>query len=194
MLRLSADRYALMAMKHLLFMDRGASSAREIAEQYDIPAELMAKVLQRLVRRGLLVSHQGTRGGYQLARPATLMSVADVIPGRRRPAHGHRLLDRRSRLRPVHEVQRPRPALAHQGPHPHGPRSLHACRNRRRHQRADHAGHALAPHRRGRHRTLNHTGATRSAFARPRRQASPVRPSASTCAGVQRSAFDVRQQ
>ena len=39
----------------------------------------MAKVLQRLVRRNLLVSHQGTRGGYQLARPASLMSVADVI-------------------------------------------------------------------------------------------------------------------
>ena len=64
MLRLSkkAD-YALMAMKHLaLREDRGsdrASSAREIAEQYDIPIELMAKVLQRLVRRGLLASHQG---------------------------------------------------------------------------------------------------------------------------------------
>ncbi len=57
-----------MAMKHLaLREDRGSdrsSSAREIAEQYDIPIELMAKVLQRLVRRGLLASHQGTRGGY----------------------------------------------------------------------------------------------------------------------------------
>ena len=63
MLRLSkkAD-YALIAMKHLALRgDRGSSSAREIAEQYDIPIELMAKVLQRLVRRGLLASHQGTR-------------------------------------------------------------------------------------------------------------------------------------
>ena len=81
MLRLSkkAD-YALIAMKHLaLHSDRGASSAREIAEQYDIPIELLAKVLQRLVRRGLLVSHHGTRGGYRLARQAGLVSVADVI-------------------------------------------------------------------------------------------------------------------
>jgi Rrf2 family protein len=81
MLRLSkkAD-YALMAMKHLaLRVDAGASSAREIAEAYDIPIELMAKVLQRLARRGLLVSHQGTRGGYALARAATQISVADVI-------------------------------------------------------------------------------------------------------------------
>ncbi len=54
MLRLSkkAD-YALIAMKHLaLRPEQAASSAREIAEQYDIPVELMAKVLQRLAREG----------------------------------------------------------------------------------------------------------------------------------------------
>ena len=81
MLRLSkkAD-YALMAMKHLALRgDRGSSSAREIAEQYDIPIELLAKVLQRLVRKGLLASHQGTRGGYQLVRAPAHVSVADVI-------------------------------------------------------------------------------------------------------------------
>src|SRR5438093_9583971 len=81
MLRLSKKTdYALMAMKHLaLRSDRGSSSAREIAEQYDIPIELLAKVLQRLVRRGLLASHQGTHGGYQLARVPAQISVADVI-------------------------------------------------------------------------------------------------------------------
>src|SRR5207248_1125417 len=84
MLRLSkkAD-YALMAMKHLALRgDRSShatASAREIAELYDIPIELMAKVLQRLVRRGLLASHQGTRGGYQLVRRPAQISVADVI-------------------------------------------------------------------------------------------------------------------
>jgi Rrf2 family protein len=83
MLRLSkkAD-YALMAMKHLAQHHRGgpaSTCAREIAEQYDIPIELMAKVLQRLVRTGLLVSTQGTRGGYTLSRPSAAISVADVI-------------------------------------------------------------------------------------------------------------------
>ena len=81
MLRLSkkAD-YALMAMKHLAQKrDVSSTSAREIAEQYDIPIELMAKVLQRLVRIGLLASTQGTRGGYTLGRPATAISIADVI-------------------------------------------------------------------------------------------------------------------
>jgi Rrf2 family protein len=81
MLRLSkkAD-YALMAMKHMALRDdRGSSSAREIASLYDIPIELLAKVLQRLVRRGLLASQQGTRGGYHLARTPAQISVADVI-------------------------------------------------------------------------------------------------------------------
>ena len=81
MLRLSkkAD-YALIAMKHLALRgDRGSSSAREIAALYDIPIELIAKVLQRLVRRGLLVSQQGTRGGYHLSRAPLQITVADVI-------------------------------------------------------------------------------------------------------------------
>ena len=79
MLRLSkkAD-YALMAMKHLAIKS-SSTSAREIAEQYDIPIELMAKVLQTLARSGLLTSHQGTRGGYTLARPTDAISVADII-------------------------------------------------------------------------------------------------------------------
>ena len=81
MLRLSkkAD-YALIAMKHLAVRpDAASASAREIAEQYDIPVELMAKVLQRLARRGLVTSHQGTRGGYRLAKAPSIISVADII-------------------------------------------------------------------------------------------------------------------
>src|SRR5215217_4714312 len=80
MLRLSkkAD-YALISMKHLALRGDGSSSAREIASLYDIPIELLAKILQRLVRRGLLASQQGTRGGYLLAQRPALISVADVI-------------------------------------------------------------------------------------------------------------------
>jgi len=80
MLRLSkkAD-YALLSMRHLAAnVDRGATSARELAETYDIPPELLAKVLQKLVRGHLLESHQGIRGGYGLARPAASISVAAV--------------------------------------------------------------------------------------------------------------------
>jgi len=58
MLRLSkkAD-YALIAMRHLASGEAGSSaSAREMAESYAIPPELLAKVLQRLVRAGLTVA------------------------------------------------------------------------------------------------------------------------------------------
>ena len=81
MLRLSKKSdYALISMKHLATRtDASSSSAREISESYDIPLELLAKVLQRLVRAKLLVSVQGTRGGYRLARHASAISVADVI-------------------------------------------------------------------------------------------------------------------
>ena len=82
MLRLSKKSdYALIAMKHLATRSDGgtSSSAREISEAYDIPLELLAKVLQRLVRSRLLASVQGTRGGYRLARQASMISVADVI-------------------------------------------------------------------------------------------------------------------
>jgi Rrf2 family protein len=81
MLRLSkkAD-YALMSMKHLAVKsDTATISAREIAAEYEIPIELMAKVLQRLARRGLLISTQGTRGGYRLSKSTASISVADII-------------------------------------------------------------------------------------------------------------------
>ncbi len=81
MLRLSKKTdYALIALKDLASGPQdGSSSAREIARRHKIPVELMAKILQRLAKRGVLASHQGIRGGYHLARPATRISVADVI-------------------------------------------------------------------------------------------------------------------
>ena len=91
MLRLSkkAD-YALMAMKHLAAdAPHGTASAREIAEHYDIPLELLAKVLQQLTRRGFLVSQMGIHGGYHLARPTSAISVADVIQASAKTTTSH---------------------------------------------------------------------------------------------------------
>ena len=81
MLRLSkkAD-YALIALTDLASSpSQTSSSAREIAERYDVPVELMAKILQRLAKLGMVASHHGTRGGYYLSRRASQISVADVI-------------------------------------------------------------------------------------------------------------------
>jgi len=81
MLRLSkkAD-YALMAMKHLAQKrDVSSTSAREIAEQYDIPIELMAKVLQKLAHKSIVAAKHGSSGGYQLSKEPSQISALDVI-------------------------------------------------------------------------------------------------------------------
>jgi Rrf2 family protein len=91
MLRLTkkAD-YGLMALKYLAEQTAaaqsatpsahsGAHSAKDIAEAYHIPPQLLAKILQTLAKAGLLVSHAGTNGGYALARPAKEISAFEVI-------------------------------------------------------------------------------------------------------------------
>ena len=86
MLRLTkkAD-YGLMALKYLAEQSAEhphapvPASAKDIADAYHIPPQLLAKILQTLARGGLLVSHAGTNGGYALARPATEISAFEVI-------------------------------------------------------------------------------------------------------------------
>jgi Rrf2 family protein len=80
-LRLSKKSdYALIALSYMALPgQRAVVSAREMAEQHDIPVELLAKVLQRLVRRGVLTSVQGINGGYRLARTPDAISVAEVV-------------------------------------------------------------------------------------------------------------------
>lgn len=72
--------YGLIAMKHLAnHRQEHACSASEIAEEYGISATLMAKVLQKLARYGLVAAKHGSSGGYQLARPAERISTLEVL-------------------------------------------------------------------------------------------------------------------
>jgi Rrf2 family protein len=71
--------YGLIALKHLAQHADASVSAREIASEYRIPVELLAKVLQRLARKGLLVSQHGINGGYVLARDPSQISIVDVV-------------------------------------------------------------------------------------------------------------------
>lgn len=70
--------YGLIALKHLAVNARSAS-AKEIADSYGVPLPLLAKILQRLTKSGLLVSLPGTNGGYKLARDARKISALEVI-------------------------------------------------------------------------------------------------------------------
>jgi Rrf2 family protein len=81
MLKLSkkAD-YGLIAVRHLAMKHlAGACSSKEIARTYGIPTELLAKILQKLVKSGLLVSQQGSEGGYALARDPAMVTAFEVI-------------------------------------------------------------------------------------------------------------------
>ena len=71
--------YGLMAIHYIAIHDEGAVSAKRIAEEFSIPQELLAKILQRLAKQGLIVSHNGPKGGYVLSRRAAEISVGEVI-------------------------------------------------------------------------------------------------------------------
>ncbi len=81
MIRLSKRTdYGFLAIQLLMSAPRGEfRSAREIAAWHAIPPALMAKLLQRLVRKGLLASHHGIKGGYQIVRPASEITLWEVI-------------------------------------------------------------------------------------------------------------------
>jgi len=70
--------YGLIALRHLAGTGR-AASAKDIAERYGIPAPLLSKILQRLAREKLLISEQGTRGGYRLGRDPHEINTLEVI-------------------------------------------------------------------------------------------------------------------
>src|SRR6266849_5371544 len=71
--------YGLIALRHLAEPKQGASSAKDIADAYHIPQEALAKILQRLVKAGLVRSRHGTNGGYVLARDARTISALETI-------------------------------------------------------------------------------------------------------------------
>ncbi len=72
--------YGLIAMRHLAeHSAQGAFSAKDIADAYSIPAEALAKILQKLAKQKLLLSLQGTNGGYVLARDPRSISALEVI-------------------------------------------------------------------------------------------------------------------
>ena len=70
----------MIALKHLA-MNHGdcSCSAADIAEAYKVSTPLMAKVLQKLAKGGLVAARHGSGGGYTLARAASRITALDVI-------------------------------------------------------------------------------------------------------------------
>ncbi len=78
------SKYGLRAVLYLAQRGPELTQAKEIAEALDIPMPYLAKILQDLSKRSVLVSSKGRGGGFKLARPAneiTLMDVVESIEG-----------------------------------------------------------------------------------------------------------------
>lgn len=101
--------YALRAMVCLAEDPETPRTAQEIAGLAQVPAGYLAKVMQSLVKAGLVSSRRGLRGGFTLRRPPGSLSVLDVInavdPLKRihkcpldRPEHARKLCPLHKRL------------------------------------------------------------------------------------------------
>jgi len=80
MLRLSKKvEYAIIALQYLASKQNELVTAKEIAEQLDVPFEFLSKSLQTLMKKGIIDSLQGIKGGYQLTREVDSITINEVI-------------------------------------------------------------------------------------------------------------------
>jgi Rrf2 family protein len=77
----SAD-YAVRAMIDIADQtvdDEDRARTHKVAERQEVPPALLAKLVPLLVRAGLLDSQRGARGGLALARPASEISMLEIV-------------------------------------------------------------------------------------------------------------------
>ncbi len=89
MVRISKTvEYALIAIQHMAARRNELVSARDLARHFELPAGLVAKILQRLSAAGMLESEQGVHGGYRLVRDPDAISfleLSEAVEGPLRP-------------------------------------------------------------------------------------------------------------
>jgi Rrf2 family protein len=71
--------YALRAAVFLAAQDGEPATTEEVAERTKVPAPYLAKILQGLVRAGLVRSQRGVGGGVALARDANELTILEVV-------------------------------------------------------------------------------------------------------------------
>ena len=81
----------------------------DIARVRGIPETYLAKIFQDLTKAGIVRSHRGAKGGFRLARPASEISLLQVVEALQGPIALNRCLDIRdacgnSPTCPVHVV------------------------------------------------------------------------------------------
>jgi Rrf2 family protein len=86
--------YALLAVGYIAKnQNKGIILSQAIAKQYDIPLEYLLKILQQLVRANVLRSKRGPRGGFQLAKSPSKISMLEIIEAVDGPLAGDLNLD-----------------------------------------------------------------------------------------------------
>jgi len=51
----------------------------EISEAQGVPEKFLAKIFQSLSKSGLVRSHRGVKGGFSLGRPASQISIREIV-------------------------------------------------------------------------------------------------------------------
>jgi len=75
-----SSEYAIRALTHLARLNDGRHHlSRDLAEELGLPAPFLGKVLQPLVTRGVLHSQRGRSGGFRLARPASSVTLIEIV-------------------------------------------------------------------------------------------------------------------
>jgi Rrf2 family protein len=74
-----STQYALYAAAEMALAGEAPTTVSAVADRYRIPEGALAKVFQQLVRAGLATGTRGIGGGYRLARPASKITVLEVI-------------------------------------------------------------------------------------------------------------------
>ena len=73
-------QHAIRALVHLTtHQGKALCNVQEIATAEDLPTPALAAVLQNLGRAGLIRSHKGPKGGFMLARPASEMTLYEIM-------------------------------------------------------------------------------------------------------------------
>src|SRR5664280_3270644 len=72
--------YAIRAFVHLAQVQEGKyAMVKNIAEQEEIPAHFLAKILQQLARKGLLRSSKGPTGGFAMRVDPSEVRLLDIV-------------------------------------------------------------------------------------------------------------------
>lgn len=89
MMRISMKTdYGLIALKHIASQEgNGLVNAKELAATFNLPPNLLAKILQSLSQSGIITAQKGSGGGYRMMRKPEDVTLTEVFESIEGPVH-----------------------------------------------------------------------------------------------------------